>query len=336
MNLAQLDPNWGGTGALFRDSDLRDWHLELEPNTAEVLAESPPPSCIVVDAEMTEESISAAIGVAYDQDGEGACVAYSSGGAKSIEDFKDERLWRMYDAEALYRACGGTGQNGISTDRALRYIRDYGLVEPATGFIRKIQGYAFAPQVANAWRLTLASALVANGPCVVAMLLPSVLGWDSNEIATSGYHQLCFIAYDGLGDNDHAIFLNSWGRYLRIIRVKWHFLEGGNFQSRHVYGYQLIDVIDFIAPPPPPPPPPPDPNHHTFAARVLLLKPGKIVAATEVDLPNLHGRQVTVNAGALQFQARIKNNDEGVVVLKGEFNTAWVLKDAIVQIETIE
>jgi hypothetical protein len=240
LNLAPPDPTWPGTGALFRKRQVTDFQLQHEPGVVEALAAGVPASFMVLEL--------ADIAVRYDQDGEGACVAYSIAGAKSIEDFQDSGVWRKYDAEELYRACGGTGPNGIPTDQALAYVKSVGCLFEGKRW--PIASYLFAPEAPSAWRQTLAASLVANGPAVVATLLPATFGWDSNEVLTSGYHQLCLIGYDGLGDSDHAVFLNSWPAPRVFVRLSWGYLERGNFQNGYVYGYQMVDVREGPAPVP--------------------------------------------------------------------------------------
>jgi hypothetical protein len=194
----------------------------------------------------------------YNQGQEGACVAYSICGAKSIEDFTDVGSWNRYDAEELYHACGGTGQNGISTDQALTRVRDVGCL--VDGGVRwPIASYLFAPESAGAWRETLAGALIATGPCVVATLLPQTFGWDSaGAPVSSEYHQMVLLGYEGLGNSDNAVFLNSWGPLWGnrgFARLSWSYLEGGGFQNGYVYGYQMVDVKEGAPVPPPPPGP---------------------------------------------------------------------------------
>lgn len=244
-----------GTGALPRSLDPRDWHLELIPAVAAQLTAGLPPSFLSLPI--------ASIPYIYDQGTSPSCVAHSTCGVKSIEDFSDIGVWHRYDATELYLACGGDGSSGISTDTALAYTRDVGCLEVGTSARWKIQSYFFAPQIPGAWRETLAAALIASGPCVIATLLPARFGWDSDERATSGYHQMAVIGYDGLGDDDHVILLNSWSAgwgNKGCGRLKWSYLEGNDFQSRYVYGYKLLDVRDASPLPEPAPTPTPKPD----------------------------------------------------------------------------
>lgn len=239
-----------GTGALYREPDARDWQLILLPEVQAALPELPGSFMVLPMA---------AVQVKYNQGARPSCVSESECGAKSIEDFQDTSIWNRYDATELYRACGGNGMNGIFTDAALRYAVGTGLLVAGSQRRFKLASYLFAPQVAGDFRRTLAAALVASGPCVVAMLLPSIFGWNSGESPTSGYHQMCLVGYEGLGDGDYAVFLNSWGEgwgNQGFCRIAWRYLEmNGNFQNRYVYAYRMVDFIDKGTIPVPTPPP---------------------------------------------------------------------------------
>jgi len=324
MNLLPPDPNHQ-FGALYRAPDPRDWHLEREVRVAAQLAVGIPERFMVMPIEDVR--------VIYSQNGP-SCVSNSICGAKSIEDFKDLGAWQKYDADQLYKACGGDGINGIFADTALHYTRDIGCLEPTTGQRFKIDSYYFAPQSREDWRETLAAALVATGPCVVAMLVPSMFGWDSNESMTSGYHQMCLVGYEGLGDNDYAIFLNSWGLSGNkgFYRLRWRYLEGNSFQSNHVYGYKLVDADD----PNSIPDPPPDPNHYSLLGRVAKAKPGKLSIVPDDFAVNIKGRRVsgvTIEDDVLSFSGKVKASSEDLIVLKGEFESSLEMKR--VQVQTI-
>lgn len=249
-NLAQPDPNWQGMGAVYREDDPRDNHLEFLPQVIEALPNLPPSYMAVEPGTMP---------FIYDQDGEGACCPNSICGAKTVEEFADIGKWNHYDAHQMYTDLGGTGPNGIAADPALRYARDLGCRNMADDKRFKIGSYMFAPRNRNEWRNTLAAALVSTGPCVVALLVPTVFGWRSGDVKTSGYHQMALVGYEGLGDNDYAVFLNSWSAAWGnqgFCGIKWGYLEdGGDFQNKYVYGYKMVDVKDWVPPPPPPPPP---------------------------------------------------------------------------------
>lgn len=230
-----------GTGALFRFRGIKDFHLEHEPGVSAQLQTVLPSPFNVLPLEKIETK--------YDQGALSACTFASEATAKSIQDFGDLGRWQIYDWLEAYHYLGGTGPNGLPTDATLAYCRDTGLLLVGSQSRWPIESYLFAPEVPGEWRRTLAAALVATGPCVIATLLPSSFGWDSNtEIPVNpGYHQMCLIGYDGLGDNDHAIFLNSWGSYMGR--------KGNNFQNGFCYGYQMTDHHEAIAPPPPIPTP---------------------------------------------------------------------------------
>jgi hypothetical protein len=244
INLLPPNPHVQGTGAIFRPPSVKDYQLLHRPSVREAMADLPS-SFLVLPIDKIKTK--------YDQGMVPSCVAYSTCGAKSIEDFTDNGLWNTYDGDELYRACGGNGAEGISTDTALAYARDTGCL--SAGKRWPIESYAFAPMVAGAWRRTLAAALVASGPCVVAALLPVIYGWDSNQTLSGAYHQQCLIGWDGLDDNDHAIFLNSWSSRwgnLGCGRMTWAYLEGNNFQGSYCYGFQITDFHEAIEPPPDP------------------------------------------------------------------------------------
>lgn len=241
-----IDTTQRATGAIFREPGIKDFRLERLPGVGEAMADLPV-SFLVMPLDQ--------IKIRYDQGPVPRCVASSECTAKAIEDFGDVGQWNQYDDIELYLASGGNGSTGISTDTALAYARDTGLLEPS-GRRWKIAAYAFAPQNANEWRQTLAAALVSSGPCVIATQLPSMFGWSSNEVLTGAYHQMCLVGYEGLRDDDYAVFLNSWGSRFGnngFVRLKWGYLEGGNFQSNYTYGYKLVDVKDFVTPTPPQP-----------------------------------------------------------------------------------
>lgn len=262
FDLAPPDPDWKGTGAIYRPDDVRDYHLEFLPQVAAALEVGLPPSFSVVEPGVMP--------FIYDQGPEGSCCPNSICGAKTIEDFADIGKWNHYDAHQIYAELGGTGPNGIAADPALRYVRDLGCRNIADSRRFKIGSYMFAPRNRGEWRQTLSAALVATGPCVVAMLLPSTFGWDSSGQMTSGYHQMCFTGYEGLADNDYAVFLNSWDITFGnrgFCRVRWGFLEGNNFQDKHVYGAKMVDVRDYVAPDPEPKPDP-DPNGQPHIRKV--------------------------------------------------------------------
>lgn len=238
-----------GTGAIFRPSDIRDWHLERLPGVQAALADLPSSFSVLP---MDQIRI-------YDQGSENSCVAFSGATCKSIEDFQESKRWNVYDADELYHACGGPadGSRGINTDTALAYTRDVGYLDIESKQRFKIAGYAFAPPITGEWRRTIAAALVATGPCVIATLLPQSFGWDSSGPSGGDYHQMGVSAYEGLGDNDNVLLPNTWGRFSGrngFFRLTWGYLEGNNFQNGYCYGAKLIDAKDLILPPPPPPP----------------------------------------------------------------------------------
>jgi hypothetical protein len=150
----------------------------------------------------------------YNQGQEGSCVAYSCAAMMSI--FQDEKSndWIQFNAEQCYVACGGTGQNGISTPDALNWIEGTGFGDSTDQKRYKIAAYAFAdPRTPDGWN-TVKAALAAGLPCVVALLLPSDFGSQfgssgdcTSTTLTNGYHQVCAVGYTG----NALTILNSWG-----------------------------------------------------------------------------------------------------------------------------
>lgn len=244
-----------GTGALFRPPQPKDFALANLPEVADQLAAGLPSAFMTMPMDKVE--------TIYNQGAESSCVAYSTCGVKSIEDFLDLGQWQTYDGGELYRANGGTGNNGVYTDRVLEYARTVGCKLLGGEARFKILNYLFAPQVAGAWRQTVAAATIASGPCVIATTLPPVFGWDSSGPGNkASYHQMLVFGYEGLGDSDHVVLLNSWGRGWGnggFCRLTWGFLEGNGFQDKYVYAYRVTDIDD-PNPEPPIPLPEPDPT----------------------------------------------------------------------------
>lgn len=256
------------TGAIKRKAKAQDWSMVNAPGVADELAGGVPPSFSCIDDNKIE--------VDYVQVGS-SCVPTSSSVVQSINDFKDGERWRMYDAQEMYRALGGTGSQGVPTDGVLARMKQIGLAEVGKPRRAKIAGYAFAPRVAGAWRQTIAAAMIASGPVVIATLLPVKFGWDSSGSLTSGYHQMAATRYEGLGDGDYVVFRNTWGRgggRDGFYRLPWGMLESQNFQDNHVYGYQVIDLDDLEPEPTPDPPV----GVVSFNAKVKVKKQGKKLA----------------------------------------------------------
>lgn len=278
-------PQQHGTGALFRFRGIKDFHLEHEPGVSAQLQTALPSPFNVLPLEKIEAK--------YDQGTLSACTCASEATAKSIQDFGDIGRWQIYDWLEAYHYLGGTGSNGLPTDATLAYCRDTGLLLVRSQSRWPIESYLFAPEVPGEWRRTLAAALVATGPCVIATLLPSSFGWDSNtEIPQSpGYHQMCLVGYDGLGDDDHAIFLNTWGSYMGrngFYRLTWAYLEGNNFQNGYCYGYQMTDHHEAIVPPDPTPTP------LTVTGFAEKANANIIRITPDTDATKLKGKRVTI------------------------------------------
>lgn len=193
----------------------------------------------------------------YDQGAEPSCVAFSTCGLTSAFDWLADAGWDNLDGHRLYRACGGTGSNGIDTRATLEFARTQGVPLLSGAGSIKIGSYVFATQQPVQFRQEIAAALSAGHFCTVALLLPMVFGWSSSGSATPAYHQVVICGYTGLGEGDYAIFVNSWGASWGNGgkgRVTWSYLEGGGFQGGYVYAYA---VTPLVLPKPDPNPPPP-------------------------------------------------------------------------------
>ena len=141
------------------------------------------------------------------------CVASSTCIGKSGQEWFDLKKWQAYNDQELYTACGGTGSTGIYTDKCLKYAQDTGVLLADGSKRFRIASFMFAPKERRVFRETLAAALMETGPCVVAMILPTNFGWNSGADlqGAQSYHQMCLWGWEGLEDNDWAVFLNSWG-----------------------------------------------------------------------------------------------------------------------------
>lgn len=207
-NLATLPdlvkPDEYGLGALPLNPDTRLRNM-MSLSMVRAAAAAPLPS---------SADLSPFVKDCYNQGQEGSCVAYSSAGMMSV--FEDERSnsWIKLNAEECYVACGGSGQNGISTVDALNWIEQKGFGDLGDQKRYQIATYAFAdPRTPEGWN-SLRAALAANLPCVIALLLPSDFGAQfgasgdcTSTVITNGYHQVCAIGYT----DDSLRILNSWG-----------------------------------------------------------------------------------------------------------------------------
>ena len=242
------------TGALPRPPDMRDWRLEREPRVAAQLAAGLPERFMILPLEQYPSSLK------IDQGMIPKCVASSDCQDRTVQQFMDLGVWEAFDDDELYRACGGNGTNGIYTQTSLEYLKNVGALQRSDFRRRKIESYLFAPQVYGEFRRTISASLMATGGCVGALMLPAGLGWESSDSPTDLYHQMKYWGWDGLGDDDWSIWLNSWGENgpgrLGFVRIRWRYLESGNFQNQLCYAFTMRDVREGTQPPPPPPPKP--------------------------------------------------------------------------------
>jgi Papain family cysteine protease len=207
-SLAQLPdlvkPEEYGLGALPLNPDTRLRHM-MSLSIVRAAAAAPIPAAA---------DLSAFVKDCYNQGQEDSCVAYSCAGMMSV--FEDQRSsnWIKLNAEECYVACGGSGQNGISTKDALDWIEQKGFGDSNDQKRYQVATYAFTdPRTVDGWN-TLRAALAADLPCVIALLLPSDFGAQfgasgdcGSTTITNAYHQVCAIGYT----NDRLNILNSWG-----------------------------------------------------------------------------------------------------------------------------
>lgn len=243
--LAPPDPDWRGTGSLKLHPDPRDYDLRSFPGVQAQLAAGVPD---------TFDLTPLVKGAIYDQGATPACVAFSTAGLNSMDDVAENARWETFDAAAMYRAAGGTGQNGVDTRLVLQQATDTGVpILGGNGRVKLIGSYAFVPQQPGVFRQTIKAAIAAGQPCTLALLLPSNWGWDSSGSPTSGYHQVVGIAYDATW----LTILNSWGSGWGrngMGRVPWDYLEANSLQNGYCYSYSTTQLK--IEPQPQPQPQP--------------------------------------------------------------------------------
>src|SRR5437868_6431746 len=229
-----------GLGSIPVEPDARDWSALLSPGIAQQLHAGAPTAV----PDLSEGKV---LGL-YDQDGEGACVAYSESGLTSLDEALNGRLWVWLDAEQFYHRNGGTGQNGIDTRSSLEDAKNNGIIRKDGQGVVRIENYLWVPKTPGLFKDTIMAALALGKPCVVATLLPTNFGWDSSGPPNpQAYHQVVIVG----GDDTWAYILNSWGpnwgRQGRG-RLLWSFLDVARWD---VYAY-LVNGIGVMPPPPPP------------------------------------------------------------------------------------
>ena|SRR5437868_5848709 len=228
-----------GLGSIPVEPDARDWSALLSPGIAQQLHAGAPTAV----PDLSEGKV---LGL-YDQDGEGACVAYSESGLTSLDEALNGRLWVWLDAEQFYHRNGGTGQNGIDTRSSLEDAKNNGIIRKDGQGVVRIENYLWVPKTPGLFKDTIMAALALGKPCVVATLLPTNFGWDSSGPPNpQAYHQVVIVG----GDDTWAYILNSWGpnwgRQGRG-RLLWSFLDVARWD---VYAY-LVNGIGVTPPPPP-------------------------------------------------------------------------------------
>ncbi len=231
--LPRLKNRTKGTGAITLNPDSR---LIAMASLSQLQGTTPAPSTSLAGYAKT----------VYDQGGAESCVAYSIAGMQSIFEQILRSQTIKFDADELYHAVGGSGSSGVSAPDALWWDESTGLQDIATGQRYKIKAFAFADPTSDAGIATIKTAISANCPCVLALLLPSDFAdqvngsGDCNGTVTSDYHQVCVIGYT----EDRVIFLNSYGDTWGnkgIGTIPWSFLKDPA-QSGSVFAYTISDT----------------------------------------------------------------------------------------------
>jgi uncharacterized protein YkwD len=195
----------------------------------------------------------------YNQGSEPSCVAFSTAGLASTEDFRGDQTWDTLDGHLFYRECGGNGTAGIDSRLALDKARNDGIpIQGGTGRVR-VGTYVFATQQPGAFREEIAAAIMLGHFVTIALLLPSDFGWNSTGAKTSGYHQIYAVGFTGMGDSDYVICVNSWGPGSGrngFVRVFWGYLESERLQNGYCYAFAVTPLV--LPNPNPQPTPNPD------------------------------------------------------------------------------
>jgi hypothetical protein len=252
-----------GTGAIFRPPDSRDFLLEQDAEVKEFLM-APGQIPFNYDGRSKIKEIP-------NQGGTPACVAFSTAtgmSSENLDDFGGE--WIRFDQMRIYTEAGGSGSAGVPTSTVLGNGVSKGYPVQGTTQRLKIAAYAFAPKEPAAWIETCKAALLANKFVVIATLLPTQFGWNSNTTlaGVGSYHQLLHVGWDEEG---YFIFANSWGREWGLAgfgRIHTSVLTGGSFQGGYCYAYSAVDIDEAIVPKPPPIPDPPPPSDLVVTGRV--------------------------------------------------------------------
>jgi hypothetical protein len=244
------NPYWGGMGARELSVDPRDWYARHDPVIAQMLATGAPDSFSLLPY---------VTGPAYNQQQTGACVSASTCGLCSTDAKHFQDKWTVYHWLNLYHEAGGTGSNGVDTRLVLKICTDQGTPLAVGGRDFIIGSYDFITQAPGVFREEVKACIASGYPVTVALLLPSDFGWQSGQPSagtTTGYHQVCAVAYD----SDYVIILNSWGNEWSFAgaprpgvgSVRWSFIEQSGLQNRYAYGYRTT-YKGGITPPPTPP-----------------------------------------------------------------------------------
>ena len=259
-----------GTGALPLPPDPRDRSALLHPRIARAVH--------VGTADTVR--LGGQIGGIYNQDGEGACVAFSEAGVVSREETIQGRPWVWLDAENLYRRNGGTGQNGVDTRQTLQDIIDHGINRQDGGPPIKEGSYLFVPKQPGIWEATIMAALAVGKAVTLATYLPTTFGWDSSGAPDPNrYHQV----YISGGDPLWWEIVNSWGSGFgqnglgRLLKSFVDPLRGD------VYAYVVAEA-DIVPTPLPTPLPTPTPTRQLSGMAsglgLATLATGNIVKAS--------------------------------------------------------
>jgi hypothetical protein len=320
-SLLPPDPNWQATGAIFRPQDERDHLLERLPEIVEARAAGLPRSF----------SRAEQMRIVYNQGSIPKCVSSSACTVKTMQEVGDIGRTLAYDDDELYRAAGGNGTNGVPTTTVMNLARSPGILVRGTQKRYQYASFAFAPQVAQEFRQIIAAAIMTNGPVQIAVLLPSSFGWDSNTSPTRAYHAVAGIGWDGLDDDGWLEIGNSWGSEWGQGgrgRLKWGYIEGGNFLNRYNYGVQILDFRDgSVVPPPPPPPPPPADKAAAVAKLVNQARSAQGLAPLAIDPVLMQAAQGhSANMAGANFYSHVSPDGKGPrerLTAAGVGNVAW-------------
>lgn len=242
------DPSWGGLGGVYRPPEPGDIPLQTLPNVA-----------LWMTAGASSGDLTQYLGQPYNQGSSPACGAAGTCSIQSLDESIANGRWPIYNWQTLYIENGGNGTDGVDPNRVMTDVIMNGIPLAGANVREKIiVSFAVAPRVPGQFRQALLAALQAGQPCGVALLLPTVFGWNSSTTETQGYHWMALAA----GDLQNAVFFNTWGSGWPmdgapkpgLCRLRWDYLEQNNMQGG--FCYALAPLRGGVPVPPPVPVPP--------------------------------------------------------------------------------